>query len=472
MILYFILILLPPILMLFTSFKNISFGDKTLLFGVRLPVEFKKTERIDDIIKSYKKANILNAIGLIIISSILTFTLPEEFVVTIGIVSIVYMTITLFITFFIANKKVKSIKEDEKWNGYTKNVVIIDLNNKKNIGSFRGQWVVFLVPLLVIVFTLMIMIYSYNGIKDSFIPGLNQVIFSDKVSLFGYIYPVYIQIAMFIILVLSGIMITKSKQIINGGEVEKIKELNIRLKKLNLFYLAIITTIVEGIFLIIAVSNSATSMYFALAAVIVLFIMAAILIIYYEKIIKEYKVVDQSSDVVNRDDDIFYKMGMFYYNPNDPSNIVPKRVGAGVDFNYGKVGIRIGSFIFIGIITIILMFTAFYLPFDMCEKNPIITNNTLKISGMYSVEVNRNEIEGISLENLPKNIIKTNGAGLNTKLYGNFKINNVIKSKMYISNSDIKAVKIELKNGNVIYINHNDMEKTKKLYTLINNFAK
>ncbi|QGU02496.1 hypothetical protein CKALI_08180 [Corynebacterium kalinowskii] len=35
-----------------------------------------------------------------------------------------------------------------------------------------------------------------------------------------------------------------------------------------------------------------------------------------------------------RDDDQFYKGGMFYNNPNDPARVVDKRDGLGVDFNY------------------------------------------------------------------------------------------------------------------------------------------
>ena len=36
------------------------------------------------------------------------------------------------------------------------------------------------------------------------------------------------------------------------------------------------------------------------------------------------------------DDDRFWKLGMFYYNPDDPSVMIPKRAGVGYDLNYAK----------------------------------------------------------------------------------------------------------------------------------------
>ena len=44
----------------------------------------------------------------------------------------------------------------------------------------------------------------------------------------------------------------------------------------------------------------------------------------------------RTNDEVMRDDDRYYKLGVFYVNPNDPSVWVPKRFGVGWTFNYGQ----------------------------------------------------------------------------------------------------------------------------------------
>ncbi|MEG1415029.1 MAG: DUF5808 domain-containing protein [Clostridium sp.] len=472
MLFYLLLVLLPAVLMLFTSYKNISFGDKTLLFGVRLPVNFNKGENIDKIIKDYKKTNIISSILLVVVATIAMFFIPEEFVITIGILSIVYMSLTIYISFYKAHNKVKAIKIDEKWDGYTKNVVIVDLNNKKNIKGYKGALALFLAPILVIVATLGIMIHSYNALKNTIVQSGGLKTFGEVVPLHEYLFPVYMQIILLVILTLSGLMILKSKQIINGGEVEKIKSLNIRLKKINLFFLAIMTTIVEVIFMIIALSKGSAPTVTVLIAVAVMFAVVIILTIYYERTIKQHKEVSSEENIVNKDDDRFYIAGMFYSNPGDPSIIVPKRVGTGSDFNYGHKKVKIPAAIFGVIISIVLGFTAFYLPFDMGEKSPVIDNKVIKISGIYGEDINRDNIASVTLENIPDKVVKTNGAALETKLYGNFKINGIINSKMYVSNTRIPAVKILLNDGRVIYINHNGEKGTMEVYTLISSFIK
>ena len=42
------------------------------------------------------------------------------------------------------------------------------------------------------------------------------------------------------------------------------------------------------------------------------------------------------NDALLRDDDAFWKLGMFYWNPKDPSIIIPKRFGVGWTINYAR----------------------------------------------------------------------------------------------------------------------------------------
>ena len=43
-----------------------------------------------------------------------------------------------------------------------------------------------------------------------------------------------------------------------------------------------------------------------------------------------------TASYANKDDDDFYKLGVFYYNPNDPSIFVEKRFGIGWSLNFGN----------------------------------------------------------------------------------------------------------------------------------------
>lgn len=50
--------------------------------------------------------------------------------------------------------------------------------------------------------------------------------------------------------------------------------------------------------------------------------------------------VGTEGDVV-LDDDQFWKMGLFYYNPADPSSIIENRFGVGTGFNFARGWVKI-----------------------------------------------------------------------------------------------------------------------------------
>ncbi|WP_238899095.1 hypothetical protein [Clostridium sp. YIM B02500] len=65
---------------------------------------------------------------------------------------------------------------------------------------------------------------------------------------------------------------------------------------------------------------------------------------------------------MNKDDDPrHWKLGIFYYNPDNPSESVDKRNGIGNTINFGsKIGRRImASILSIPVIIILLVFAAF-----------------------------------------------------------------------------------------------------------------
>ena len=65
---------------------------------------------------------------------------------------------------------------------------------------------------------------------------------------------------------------------------------------------------------------------------------------------KNIKVKDEG-EIIYRDDDRFYKIGLFYYNKQDPAIMIQKRVGIGYDLNYGNPISKILAII-VGIILI------------------------------------------------------------------------------------------------------------------------
>jgi uncharacterized membrane protein len=59
---------------------------------------------------------------------------------------------------------------------------------------------------------------------------------------------------------------------------------------------------------------------------------------------------EKLSDVINRDDDRYWKLGMFYVNRNDPSLFVEKRFGIGYTVNFARPGAWVFIVAVIGIV--------------------------------------------------------------------------------------------------------------------------
>ncbi len=58
------------------------------------------------------------------------------------------------------------------------------------------------------------------------------------------------------------------------------------------------------------------------------------------------------TDVVFRDDDRYWRGGVFYNNPDDPALLVPKRFGLGWTLNFGHPQARL---VMIGILLVLLV---------------------------------------------------------------------------------------------------------------------
>lgn len=478
---YLIILVLPFVLGVYRSYINLSFNDKNLFFGVRLPIDFNLTKELEDIKKSYKKNTIFSLGTVFVVASILFFLVPENFSLTVGIVGVFLYPIVGIVNFAICNSKVANIKKRDKWSGYSKNIVVVDLdyrNSSKSEKSMSSK--LLLIPVIITFITLIIGVYLYITTKNQMVPGVfgeNGIVESyvkrgEVVSIFSYLMPVIIQIIINISVYFSYYMVLKSKQIVNGGEVENLKIYNKKVKAATIYYTVLIATVID-IFLMGAFIWDKSNNFVAIVGLIVVSIISIVIYsMYYQRVIKEFKVnysVKDGKMLINRDDDKSYIFGMFYNNPNDPSFFIPKRIGTGYDWNYGNLKVRIIYSLGAILISTVIVFTAFILPFSVNDKVPELTNDYIKITGLYGSSINKEDIVEVSLvKKLPENLYRSNGiGGFGNKLLGNFVVDNTYKAKLYIENSKEEVIKILKRDGSLVYINHGEKESTEKLYNML-----
>ncbi len=103
------------------------------------------------------------------------------------------------------------------------------------------------------------------------------------------------------------------------------------------------------------------------------------------------------------------------------------------------------------------------------ESNVTLTDNTIKISGMYGISINAEEIKEISLrDEIPKITTRINGLSLLNIKKGSFKADQMEKVRLYLHSANGPYIQITT-NEDIIIINYEDPEKTQSVYSEIMN---
>jgi hypothetical protein len=177
------------------------------------------------------------------------------------------------------------------------------------------------------------------------------------------------------------------------------------------------------------------------------------------------KILGIAKEPLYVDEDEYWIKG-YYYNPYDKQTMVDKRFGYGMTCNMatktGKI-LAYGGVLFSAVVlcSILLLF----LRFDFATFELTVNENTVELKApVYSYEFNVNDIEEISLEeSLPKKGTRTNGAGTQTYLLGNFHYPDIGRSKLYVYRDYPPYIRIKLKDLTVLF-NTKSVEETNEIY--------
>lgn len=124
--------------------------------------------------------------------------------------------------------------------------------------------------------------------------------------------------------------------------------------------------------------------------------------------------------------------------------------------------------IIVGVIAFVFIITLGMILYGAKEPNITVTNEKIKIGGMYASVVYMEDIEDTLLLNtIPEVLKKNDGFDFGNILKGQFTLENIGKGKVYINNGKSPYLYLRLKNGYVI-INFRNNEKTQELYNEIN----
>ncbi|GAA0719675.1 hypothetical protein GCM10008905_08030 [Clostridium malenominatum] len=436
-----------------------KFSQRAVFYGVRIPLGFENKEELKKEDKNYKRN--LNICFLIttVLSILLMNKISEEYAPVIFILGMFLFLFEGSWCFYIANKRVKAIKKKENWGELlTKgNVVIVDIKAKSRSYEKLSNWY-FAPPVLLFLWVFFISIRNWK-----------------EVELVGLIIFPFTIIVMFF----SFLSINKAKQNLNGGNVENIRLQNVKFRRTMGIFMIIITYALSIMFTATNLGSmkliTAGSENIIIGSITIFTIILSIIVMVYsykvgqggKNISLEQNANDDKKLIINREDDEHYIWGMIYYNPQDPALFVEKRAGVGWTLNLarpmGKVAMALTAALIVG-----SLFMVIYASASM-KVNLKINHQAISIKGMYSENINKEDIEELTFEkSLPPISMKQNGGAIGNKKVGYFRTKAGEKVKLFIEDDENPVIKIVAKEK-IIYINYEDREKTEALFNELKN---
>lgn len=332
-------------ILLVAQMLTTSISRKNILLGVKIPEEKIKTDDVKAIIKGFKKENILVGLPSLIMLSILVYYIDSANVIMFSTFS--YIGI-LFLVYLRWNKKAKQLKAKEGWGKLSSKVLVVDTNFSRDRGkdnTLSKKW--YLIPLAIALINGILVLVMYPSLPD-IIPTHwdmkgNVDGYMNK-SIFAAMLMPIMQLVMVIVFYLSNQFMLSSKQQINPNNPEMSLKKNIIFRRVWSIYFIVVLVLMEILFTSL---NFATLGLFSNIGIINIFTFIISGAIVVSSIVLGIKLgqggdrLKSSDEDLSReydiDDDHLWKLGgAIYYNPDDSSIFIEKRVGIGWTVNAGR----------------------------------------------------------------------------------------------------------------------------------------
>lgn len=454
--------MVPTALVLHFMIYPKDWKSKKRIFGVNNRSEFqgeKESEFIDLVFATHKKQGLVILIAILVISVLLLFVPSLNLKMTLWSVFVIVALIVIMIPYALGNSEIKKYKNnlgiisDTTLYADLKNAGAIHVLNKGilTVSALAGV-IIFMIALLAD-----LKVLKFAFLERSFLSG--SFIYTGITGSFLFITALFVFI---------GLIVDNSRNEVVSENSDVNANYNRSRKKLfaNLTYLMIWADNAVGLLTIVlslALRSEITMFVFFL--VYMIFIMAAMAVYGVNK----YKLDDryQSENVkMNVDDDDYWVLGMFYFNPNDKRLNVDKRVGIGYTINMAHpVGMIIAAFgvlsiagSFLVILWILMMGKT---PINVYEEGNVIICHHLwdeyKIKESEITEI----FYGEDISELK--MARTAGTGLENVLKGTFKVNEDSGCKLFLNPKSGDYIRI-VTNDKIYYISGNSVEETQSLF--------
>lgn len=339
----FIIIILTLIFVntLYALYPNIS--RKTISFSVSIPENIFNHESIVKIRALYRTLIIVCSSLFLLILISLYLSIPgglPEFIP--AVLLILNLGLNLCIYFFI-NKKMIRLKKEYNWGIDTPQLITVETGFRKARTLISPFW--FILHALIILITVLLTALLYDHAPDKLTSlinlgsqTLNKV---NKTWTILLLMPVT-QVFVTAVFAFAYSIISKARIQIDAGNREISLEQNrISRKRWSIFLVTVssillITISISQFHIMGFIDNTINKLANFVIFVLILIAVFVISVANGQSGSRIKVGNTHRNTAIVRDDDRHWKLGIFYFNPDDTALFVEKRMGVGWTFNWGK----------------------------------------------------------------------------------------------------------------------------------------
>lgn len=315
---------------------------KTESFGISIPETAYNSPELKNMRKQYASATAVVAVITTVLLVLLSEGRSEDYIgVLFSILTFAIVIVSFGLYLYFHNQMKRLKKQHKEWSQKAQ-LVMVDTGFRGQKLTYSNFW--FLIPFALAAATIAITFANYQQIPDH-LPmqydfSGNVTNWTEKSLKSVLLFPI-MQVYMAALFLFINTIIGKAKQQISAANPEQSMMQNIKFRRRWSVF-----TIIMGIGLVLLFMLTQLSLMYpinkqALMAAPLVFTVATLVGTIVLSVTtgqggSRVKAVGkgEKGKVINRDDDRYWKLGIFYFNPNDPSIFLEKRFGIGWTNNW------------------------------------------------------------------------------------------------------------------------------------------
>lgn len=333
----FILILLMSVDIIYPFYSR-----KYIQFGISIPEPYVHEKQLDRFRKQYSLFTCMIHSVIIVLFLLTTFQVTEEKAVIHFLMAMTVMGLISFTMYSIFHIRTKKIVLENHWFEKVTIVHVTRFDARLNEKIFEPF--LFIAPIIFTLVILMITLQRYDTIPDIIathwgIDGKPDA-WTEKSYVSVMMLPA---ILLFIQLLNIGIAygISKASIQVTAQATEQSLEREVEHRKQTSYFLAVTNIAVTILLLFLHVSTTLIKIenvtYFIIFFIVYLLVISIGVFLYAKKVYEmNEKFEHLETDESISSDDHLWKWGLFYFNKDDPSILVEKRVGIGWTLNFAR----------------------------------------------------------------------------------------------------------------------------------------